>query len=147
MPGLERNLRILIDWTLDVPFRADIAVLAPELSSRLQVQHFEAGDEVIRQGETGDTAYVVRSGELEVIRSGKTVGTLSPGDFFGEVALLKNSKRTATVRCLGPCELSVFAREDFEALSIGSSALAKAIREQAASRNSGARKRSPVKGE
>lgn len=147
MPGLERNLRILIDWTLDVPFRADIAVLAPELSSRLQVQHFEAGDEVVRQGETGDTAYVVRSGELEVIRSGKSVGTLSPGDFFGEVALLKHSKRTATVRCLGPCELSVFAREDFEALSIGSSALAKAIREQAASRNSGTRKRSSKKEE
>ncbi len=134
MPGLERNLRILIDWTLDVPFRADIAVLAPEMSSRLQVLHFEAGDEIIRQGEVGDTAYVLRSGQLEVLRNGKRVGELAPGDLFGEVALFKQSKRTATVRCLTPCELTVFAREDFEALSVGSSSLAKAIRQQASER-------------
>jgi hypothetical protein len=135
MPGLERNLRILIDWTLDVPFRADIAVLAPEISSRLQALHFEAGDEVIRQGDVADTAYVVRSGELEVLRNGKPVGTLGPGDFFGEVALMKGSLRTATVRCLTTCELTVFAREDFDALSIGSSSLARAIRAQASERS------------
>jgi hypothetical protein len=135
MPGLERNLRILIDWTLDVPFRADIAVLAPEISSRLQSLHFEAGDEVIRQGDVADTAYVVRSGELEVLRSGKPVGTLGPGDFFGEVALMKGTVRTATVRCATTCELTVFAREDFDALSIGSSSLARAIRAQASERS------------
>ena len=135
MPGLERNLRILIDWTLDVPFRADIAVLAPEISSRLQSLHFEAGDEVIRQGDLADTAYIVRSGELEVLRNGKPVGTLGAGDFFGEVALMKGTKRTATVRCLTTCELTVFAREDFDTLSIGSSSLAKAIRAQATERS------------
>jgi CRP-like cAMP-binding protein len=135
MPGLERNLRILIDWTLDVPFRADIAVLAPEISSRLQTLHFEAGDEVIRQGDLADTAYVVRSGTLEVLRSGKPVGTLSPGDFFGEMALMKGTRRTATVRCLTTCELTVFAKEDFDALSMGSSSLAKAIRAQASERS------------
>ncbi len=135
MPGLERNLRILIDWTLDVPFRADIAVLAPEISSRLQTLHFEAGDEVIRQGDLADTAYVVRSGTLEVLRSGKPVGTLGPGDFFGEVALMKGTRRTATVRCLTTCELTVFAKEDFDALSMGSSSLAKAIRAQASERS------------
>lgn len=143
MPGLERNLRILIDWTLDVPFRADIAVLAPEISSRLQTLHFEAGDEVIRQGDVADTAYVVRSGELEVLRNGKPVGTLGPGDFFGEVALMRGSLRTATVRCLTTSELTVFAREDFDALSIGSSSLARAIRAQASERSKP--KRSPAK--
>lgn len=135
MPGLERNLRILIDWTLDVPFRADIAVLAPEMSGRLQHLHLEAGDEVIRQGDAADTAYVVRSGELEVIKSGKVVGQLAKGDLFGEVGLLKGGKRTATVRCLTAVELTIFAREDFDALSIGSSSLAKAIRAQAAERS------------
>ena len=143
MPGLERNLRILIDWTLDVPFRADIAVLAPESSPRLQLQHFEAGDEVIRQGQPGETAYVVRRGELEVIRNGKTVGHLGPGDLFGEVALLKGGKRTATVRCLSSVEVTVFAGEDFNALSVGSSSLAKAIRAQAKER-AGSRKTSPA---
>ena len=144
MPGLERNLRILIDWTLDVPFRADIAVLAPEISSRLQTLHFEAGDEVIRQGDVADTAYVVRTGELEVLRGGKPVGTLGPGDFFGEVALMKGTRRTATVRCLTTCELTVFAREDFDALSVGSSHLAKAIRDQASERSKTRKKATPA---
>ena len=69
----------------------------------------------MRQGDLADTAYVVRSGTLEVLRSGKPVGTLSPGDFFGEVALMKGTRRTATVRCLTTCELTVFAKEDFDA--------------------------------
>lgn len=137
MPGLERNLRILIDWTLDVPFRADIAVLAPETSRRLQTLHYETGDIVINQGDDADTAYVVRSGTLEVMRDRKKVGTLKEGDIFGEVALVQGGRRTATVKCLSPCELTVFAREDFDALSFGSSNLAHAIRQQAAERAKG----------
>jgi NADH dehydrogenase FAD-containing subunit/uncharacterized membrane protein YphA (DoxX/SURF4 family) len=130
MPGLERNLRILIDWTLDVPFRADIAVLAPDVTSKLQKLHLEAGDEIIRQGEQGDTAYIVQSGRVEIIKSGKKVGELAAGDFFGEIALVSDTKRTATVRCLTACELTVLSREDFHSLSVGSSVLAKAIKHQ-----------------
>ena len=130
MPGLERNLRILIDWTLDVPFRADIAVLAPDVTSKLQKLHLEAGDEIIRQGEQGETAYIIQSGRVEIIKSGKKVGELGSGDFFGEIALVSDSKRTATVRCLTACELTVLSREDFQSLSVGSSVLAKAIKNQ-----------------
>jgi len=130
MPGLERNLRILIDWTLDVPFRADIAVLAPDVTSKLQKLHLEAGDEIIRQGEQGETAYIIQSGRVEIIKSGKKVGELGSGDFFGEIALVSDSKRTATVRCLTACELTVLSREDFQSLSVGSSVLAKAIKHQ-----------------
>ena len=130
MPGLERNLRILIDWTLDVPFRADIAVLAPDVTSKLQKLHLEAGDEIIRQGEQGETAYIVQSGRVEIIKSGKKVGELAAGDFFGEIALVSDTKRTATVRCLTACELTVLSREDFHSLSVGSSVLAKAIKHQ-----------------
>ena len=130
MPGLERNLRILIDWTLDVPFRADIAVLAPDVTSKLQKLHLEAGDEIIRQGEEGQTAYIIQAGRVEIIKSGKKVGELGAGDLFGEIALVSDTKRTATVRCLTACELTVFNREDFQSLSLGSSVLAKAIKHQ-----------------
>lgn len=130
MPGLERNLRILIDWTLDVPFRADIAVLAPDVTSKLQKLHQEPGDEIIRQGEQGETAYIIQSGRVEIIKSGKKVGELGSGDFFGEIALVSETKRTATVRCLTACELTVLSREDFQSLSVGSSVLAKAIKHQ-----------------
>ena len=130
LPGLERNLRILIDWFLDIPFRADIAVLAPDATERLQKCHFEAGDEVIRQGDEGETAYVIESGRLEAIKDGRKVNELGPGDFFGEIALVSNVKRTATVRCLTSCELTLLTRDDFQMLAVGSGTLAQAIRRQ-----------------
>jgi CRP-like cAMP-binding protein len=58
------------------------------------------------------------------------VGELGAGDFFGEIALVSDTKRTATVRCLTACELTVLSREDFQSLSVGSSVLAKAIKHQ-----------------
>ena len=134
MPGLERNLRILIDWTLDVPFRADIAVLAPDATSKLQKLHFEAGDVVMRQGDQGETAYIIQSGRVEILKGNKKVGELVTGDFFGEIALVSDVKRTATVRCLTACELTVLSRDDFQALSVGSSTLARAIKQQIAER-------------
>ena len=137
LPGLERNLRILIDWCLDVPFRADIAVLTPDATERLQRVHFEPGDEVIHQDERGDTAYIVQSGRLEVLKNNRKVGELGEGDHFGEIALLQDSVRTATVRCLTSCELTVLTGEDFQSLSVGSSIMAKAIRQQVEERMKG----------
>jgi len=131
LPGLERNLRILIDWVLDIPFRNDIAVLAPDPTERLQRAHFEPGDEVIRQGDEGETAYVITSGRVEVLQDGKKLGELGDGDSFGEIALLSKVKRTATVRCLTACELTVLASDDFRALTTGFGSLAEAIRKQA----------------
>jgi NADH dehydrogenase FAD-containing subunit/uncharacterized membrane protein YphA (DoxX/SURF4 family) len=135
LPGLERNLRILIDWMLDVPFRSDIAVLAPDRAERLQRKHFEAGDEVIIQGDVGETAYIVESGRLDVLKDGNKVHELAEGDCFGEIALLSNVKRTATVRRLTPCELIILARDDFQTLTTGRGALAAAIRKQADERH------------
>ena len=145
MPGLERNLRILIDWTLDVPFRADIAVLAPEVTTKLQKQHYEVGDEVIRQGEQGDTAYIIQSGQVAIIKGSKKIGELGPGDFFGEMALVSNTKRNATVRCLSPCEITVLGKEDFQALSAGSSVMAQAIKRQIEERVAPKKGKSPTK--
>ena len=113
-----------------MPFRADIAVLAPEVTTKLQKQHYEVGDEVIRQGEQGDTAYIIQSGQVAIIKGGKKIGELGAGDFFGEMALVTNAKRNATVRCLTPCEITVLGKEDFQALSAGSSLMAQAIKRQ-----------------
>jgi CRP-like cAMP-binding protein len=134
LPGLERNLRILIDWLLDIPFRNDIAVLAPDRTEGLHRKHFEAGEEVISEGDMGETAYIVDAGRLAVLKGGTQVAELAEGDCFGEIALLGNVKRTATIRCLTACELMVLARDDFRTLSTGRGALAQAIRKKAEDR-------------
>jgi NADH dehydrogenase FAD-containing subunit/uncharacterized membrane protein YphA (DoxX/SURF4 family) len=128
LPGLERNLRILLDWLLDIPFRHDIAVLAPDRAELLQRCHYAAGDVVMTEGDVGETAYIVNTGRLAVFKGGIQVAELSDGDCFGEIALLSGVRRTATVQCLTACDLTALARDDFQALSEGRGALALAIR-------------------
>jgi CRP-like cAMP-binding protein len=68
---------------------------------------------------------------VAVLKDGIEVAELSDGDCFGEIALLSDVRRTATVQCRTACDLTVLARDDFRALSAGRGALASAIRHQA----------------
>ena len=67
---------------------------------------FAAGEVVIREGETGHTAYIVESGRVEVLsnRDGEQVRVhvIGPGEVFGEIAILAATTRTATIRALEP---------------------------------------------
>jgi NADH dehydrogenase FAD-containing subunit len=123
LPGLERNLRVLADWLLDIPFRSDIVELAPQQTKKLGRAHFEPGDVIIRQGDQGDCAYLINHGELEVLRQEgdhqQQVAKLKSGDCFGEIALLADVPRTATVRCLTPVDVLVLPRDEFMTLAEG----------------------------
>ena len=72
-----------------------------------------AGSEVVRQGDRGDRFYVVADGELEVFVDGRSVATLEPGGSFGEIALLRDVPRTASVRALSDVELYALDHDDF----------------------------------
>lgn len=74
------------------------------------------GETIIRQGEQGDAFYAVGSGQVEVIEDGHSVGVLGPGSFFGEVALLLDVPRTATVRARTPVRVYRLERDGFDRL-------------------------------
>lgn len=88
-----------------------------EIAEEMEQEAHGPGVEVVRQGEAGDRFYVVRSGSLDVriAEDGKEemVRTLESGDFFGEVALLEDQPRTATVVTRENTELYTLSREDF----------------------------------
>lgn len=136
MPGLEKNLRIVIDWALTIPFRSDISVLAPPPAARLQRLHFAQGEEIFHQGEEAELAYVVESGRLEVIKDEHKVGELGPGDYFGEIAQAYLNRRAETVRCIAACELTVLSQSDFRALTKGAGLMGKALQHLAPQRGS-----------
>ena len=81
-----------------------------------------AGKAVIRAGEIGDRFYVVADGELDIDVDG-IHSTSGRGDFFGEVALLRDVPRTATVTATAPSLLYALDREDFLAAVTGHSAV------------------------
>jgi CRP-like cAMP-binding protein/predicted MFS family arabinose efflux permease len=88
------------------------------LARRLEPVQAAAGETIVRKGEPGDRFYIVASGEVEVSTNGTVVATLGAGDHFGEIALLHDVPRTATVRALTETELYALGREDLvEALS------------------------------
>jgi NADH dehydrogenase FAD-containing subunit/class 3 adenylate cyclase len=128
VPGLERNVRILIDWWLVIPFRSDIAVLAQTATHKLQRTQFKAGEEVYQQGDLAEYAYAVDSGRLALVQDGRKIRELGAGDYFGDISPAHQGRRTETVRCLSACELTLVAQEDVKALTQGGGLIGKAMR-------------------
>jgi MFS family permease len=87
----------------------------------------DPGMVVIREGDPGDRFYVIERGEVEVSRHGEPLAKLGPGDFFGEIALLRNVPRTATVTTSGFASLRSLDRAQFLAAVTGSPAGAVAL--------------------
>lgn len=79
-----------------------------------QVQYRRAWEVIIRQNDVSNgCAYYVNSGSVRVVQDGKEVATIGTGGFFGEIALITDEPRTATVETIEDTELQVFLKEDF----------------------------------
>ena len=76
--------------------------------------NFGPGEMVIEQGEPGDDFYAVKSGKLGVVRDGEEIASLGPGSYFGEVALLLDTPRTASVVTVTPVRAYRLHREGFD---------------------------------
>jgi putative peptide zinc metalloprotease protein len=89
------------------------------LLARLVPLEAARGETIIRQGDSGERFYVVRSGAVSVERDGERLALLGPGDAFGEIALLLDVPRTASVTALEPTRLLALEAHDFRDLLAG----------------------------
>jgi MFS family permease len=104
------------------------------IAGRLIPLRLEAGTVILREGDAGDRFYVLVEGQVDVTVDGKEVSTLESGGYFGEIALLKDVPRTATVTARTPVVLYALEREDFLATVTGHAPSAKAAESVISSR-------------
>lgn len=117
LAAIDRAARIPTEKLELLRSNAIFAPLPPttleQLADALEEKRVSAGEEVVRQGDHGDRFYLVGEGKLEVIIDGLPAQWLGPRDSFGEIALLRDVPRTATVRAGTDAILYALERSEF----------------------------------
>jgi len=87
-----------------------------ELAKVTEDMEVEEGKVLTREGQSGSEFFVIIDGEVSVTKDGQQIRTLGPGDFFGEIALLEDTPRTATVVAKTPLRFFVLTRQSFRSM-------------------------------
>lgn len=116
-PGFDRQIRIGIDWFLDLLLPRDITQVRIFQPESIIQEHFHKGEKIFDQGDYGDKLYSVVKGEAEIVVNGKTVNTIGEGEVFGEFALVSDKARSAAV--VAKCDTDVISvsRSAYKALA------------------------------
>ena len=131
LPRLDRKIRVLLDWTLDLFFPRDINVLNPRYSSLLKEVHLEKNDSLYRKGEPAFSFYIVKSGGIEVFDDGGIVQTISTGEYLGERALLGDKTWHFDARAAEPTTLVSIPAKIFDQIVGGTGSLGKLFQKSA----------------
>lgn len=127
----------VIAGTLDLIGKVDF--LSPlsqderrKLVETVGVKGYAAGELPVRQGDAGDSFYIIKKGTVEVIvektqGDGVVVATLGPGNFFGEMSLLTGAVRTASIRVKEDAEFVVIDRESFRSTLVNNPSIAESL--------------------
>ena len=83
------------------------------LARALDQAQFAAGEVILREGSESDLFYVIESGRVRVTQGDRTLRTEGPGEYFGEIGLLRDVPRTATITAVEDTVVHTLAREDF----------------------------------
>jgi len=120
LPGLDRKIKVATAWFLDLLLPADIVQIKTEKAPGIGREHFEANEVIVQQGDRGDRLYVITDGEVEVVRqeakSETVLAKLGPGECFGEMALVSDQPRMATIRSRTGVNVLTVDRDAFNAL-------------------------------
>ena len=87
-----------------------------KVADMMELKRYSPGDEIIQQGAIGREFFVIGKGSVEIVVDGEVVNTLSDGAFFGEVSLIKEQPRNATVRAQTEVSCFVLSKEEFQSV-------------------------------
>lgn len=118
LEGTAKKRSLYENFLKEVPVLQSLSTYErSKLADALSTQLFQAGDNVVTEGEAGENFYFIEDGQAEVIKNGHgVVTTLKKGDYFGELALLYDSPRQATVRATTPLKAVCLNKSGFQRL-------------------------------
>jgi hypothetical protein len=105
-------------------FRPLPLAMAEHLASALQSASYEPGDVIVQEGQPGELFYVIADGQARVCKDGAELRQMGPGESFGEIALLRQVPRTATVIAMNRLQARTLGREEFLTAVTGNAASA-----------------------
>jgi CRP/FNR family transcriptional regulator, cyclic AMP receptor protein len=101
----------------DVPFFSSLSKRdLTTVAQQMEEIDIPEGKQLVREGEFGHEFFLIVDGTAEVARGGARIAERGPGEFFGEMALLDEERRTATVTAKSPMRVLVMTRQNFRAL-------------------------------
>lgn len=106
----------------------------PEIQPTAGFQHFNAGEELILQGDDADHVFIIIEGHAEAIVDGQKVGDVQRDEIFGAMAVFTREKRTATVVATTPCTVMVIPKDQFLSLMQSNPKIAHSLIESMARR-------------
>jgi NADH:ubiquinone reductase (H+-translocating) len=117
LPGLERKLKVFIEWTLEVLFPRDISLLDIKMTEVVGRVHLEKGDPVYHIGDPAFSFYVIEKGMVELSDENGPVRALARGHHFGERELLQGLKRQFNATARDSTTLLALDKGTFDALA------------------------------
>jgi NADH dehydrogenase len=122
LPSLSRRFQVAVDWAWELLFPPNSVELSQQSERRTDQAHFAAGDWIYRKGDPALHLFLMQKGSAAIYRNEEEgpVGTLEPGDHFGEGALLNGEEhgyRSVSVRAITPVDVLRLGRADFQRLA------------------------------
>ncbi len=97
------------------PLDADVR---KELVKKFNLVKFKAGELIVKEGESSNSMFIIKSGEVKVSKDGNEITKLGPSDFFGEIGLITGQQRTADIFAITDVELMELKKEDIDFIVI-----------------------------
>jgi len=128
-------MSVAVDTLADLPLFASLTADERELvAGWADVRTASPGDRICGEGASGYSFFVLCNGAADVTQDGKELRVLGPGDFFGELAIVGDGRRSATVTAVEPSTMLVFFGTEFRRLEAELPEVAERIRQAAEQR-------------
>lgn len=127
LPRLQRKLRVMVDWTMDLFFPRDISVLVPGPTELFGEMHLEPGCVVFHAGEPAFSFYIVKDGRVDLFDGDRVVKSLTAGQHFGNQELVEGARWPFSAMAAEPTTLVSVSRKAFETMIESSTAFRRAL--------------------